>query len=83
MDSIYVEELRTTMSRQEILNCLVLDILVGSIDVDWRDFFPYLNWIPNRSFENRIKQLDIRRTEVMKSLIKKTKMQSAFKEVVH
>ncbi|KAL1813108.1 hypothetical protein ACET3Z_023173 [Daucus carota] len=80
VDSIYVEELGTTMSRQEILNCLVLDILVGSIDVDWRDFFPYLNWIPNRSFENRIKQLDIRRTEVMKSLIKKTKMQSAFKE---
>ncbi|KAK1389377.1 Ent-kaurene oxidase, chloroplastic [Heracleum sosnowskyi] len=80
VDSVYVEELRATLSRQEMLECLVLDILVGAIDVDWRDFFPYLNWIPNRNFEKRIEQMDLRRMEVLKSLIQKTKIQSASKE---
>lgn len=81
MDSIYVADLGTTMSRHEIFKCLVHDQMEGAIDVDWRDFFPYLNWIPNKSFEKKIKQMDIRRTAVMKSLVQKIREKSASKEV--
>ncbi|KAL1813107.1 hypothetical protein ACET3Z_023172 [Daucus carota] len=80
VDSIYVADLGTTMSRHEIFKCLVHDQMEGAIDVDWRDFFPYLNWIPNKSFEKKIKQMDIRRTAVMKSLVQKIREKSASKE---
>nr|KJB58382.1 hypothetical protein B456_009G207500 [Gossypium raimondii] len=30
---------------------LVIDMMAGIIEVDWRDFFPYLKWIPNKAFE--------------------------------
>ncbi|XP_074352554.1 ent-kaurene oxidase-like [Apium graveolens] len=80
VDSIYVDELGTTLSKQEMVKCLVLDMLIGAIDVDWRDFFPYLNWIPNRNFENKIEQMSMRRMEVVKSLVQRTRVQSASKE---
>ncbi|KAE9458540.1 hypothetical protein C3L33_09558, partial [Rhododendron williamsianum] len=48
---------------------LVKDPMEGAIDVDWRDFFPYLKWIPNRTFEMKIKKMDFRRQAVMKALI--------------
>nr|AUZ98413.1 ent-kaurene oxidase [Trachyspermum ammi] len=80
VESIYVDELGTTMSRQEIFDCLVHDPMVGAIDVDWRDFFPYLKWIPNRSFENKIERMDIRRMAVMKSLVQRARKQSASTE---
>lgn len=69
VQSIYVDELGITMSRHEIFECLVHDPMMGAIEVDWRDFFPYLKWVPNKSFENKIEQMDIRRQAVMKSLI--------------
>ncbi|KAK1373217.1 hypothetical protein POM88_029410 [Heracleum sosnowskyi] len=50
-DSVYVDELGKTMSKHEIVKCLVLDKLVGAIGVDWRDIFPYLYWIPNRNLK--------------------------------
>ncbi|XP_074365758.1 ent-kaurene oxidase-like isoform X2 [Apium graveolens] len=80
LESIYVDELGMTMSRHDIFNCLVHDPMVGAIDVDWRDFFPYLKWIPNRSFENKIEQMDIRRMAVMKSLVQRAREQSASRE---
>ncbi|KAK3025215.1 hypothetical protein RJ639_044563 [Escallonia herrerae] len=29
----------------------------GAIELDWRDFFPYLKWIPNRGFEKGLEQI--------------------------
>ncbi|KAE8674738.1 Ent-kaurene oxidase [Hibiscus syriacus] len=49
---------------------LVLDMMEGAIDVDWRDFFPYLKWIPNKSFEINIQQKHFRRMALMNALIK-------------
>lgn len=73
VESIYVEELGTTFSKQGLLKVLVHDEMEGAIEVDWRDFFPYLKWIPNKSFENKIQQIDLRRAAVMKALIKEQK----------
>ncbi|PQQ12026.1 ent-kaurene oxidase chloroplastic-like [Prunus yedoensis var. nudiflora] len=41
-DSVYVEELGTTLSRDEIFKILVAVVLEGVLEVDWRDLFPYL-----------------------------------------
>uniref|UniRef100_A0A5B6ZUZ9 ent-kaurene monooxygenase n=1 Tax=Davidia involucrata TaxID=16924 RepID=A0A5B6ZUZ9_DAVIN len=70
VESIYVEELRATLSREEMFKVLVTDQMEGAIDVDWRDFFPYLKWIPNKSFELKMQQKDFRRQVVMKALIR-------------
>ncbi|KAI3839640.1 hypothetical protein MKW92_008571 [Papaver armeniacum] len=40
-----------------------------SAEVDWRDFFPYMKWVPNKSFEMEIGRMEARRLEVMKTLI--------------
>ncbi|KAG5613188.1 hypothetical protein H5410_024469 [Solanum commersonii] len=69
IEAIYVEGLDATLPREELLNILVLDIMEGAIDVDWRDFFPYLKWVPNKSFEHRIQRKHLRREAVMKALI--------------
>ena len=81
-DSIYVEELGTTLSRDEIFKVLVLDIMEGAIDVDWRDFFPYLSWVPNKTFENKIQTLCCRRKAVMNALIEEQKQRIASGEVL-
>ncbi|GAA0154336.1 oxidase [Lithospermum erythrorhizon] len=73
VSSLYVDDFGSTLSRDEIFKILVLDPMEGAIEVDWRDFFPYLQWIPNKSFENKIQQMDIRREAVMKALIKEQK----------
>ncbi|XP_026445293.1 ent-kaurene oxidase, chloroplastic-like [Papaver somniferum] len=67
--SKYVEGLGETLSRNEIFKALVLDPLSGGAEVDWRDFFPYLRWVPNKSFEMHIGRMETRRIEVMKTLI--------------
>ncbi|KAK4390614.1 Ent-kaurene oxidase, chloroplastic [Sesamum angolense] len=67
--SIYVEEFGTTLSKQDIFKILVIDPMEGAIEVDWRDFFPYLKWIPNKSFENKIRQMHFHRQALMKALI--------------
>ncbi|XP_010530377.1 PREDICTED: ent-kaurene oxidase, chloroplastic-like [Tarenaya hassleriana] len=69
VESVYVEELGKTFTKQEIFKILVHDMMEGAIDVDWRDFFPYLRWIPNKKFETRIQQKHFRRLAVMKALI--------------
>ncbi|KAM0972992.1 hypothetical protein ACFX13_016641 [Malus domestica] len=76
-DGIYVEELGTTLSRDEIFKVLVLDIMEGAIEVDWRDFFPYLRWVPNKTIENKIQRLYHRRKAVMNALIKEQKKRIA------
>lgn len=73
LQSLYVEELGTTLSRKEIFQILVLDMMQGAIEVDWRDFFPYLKWVPGNQVEANMKKLDFRRKAVMKSLIREHK----------
>lgn len=77
VESIYVEELGTASSRQEIFKILVVDPMEGAIEVDWRDFFPYLKWIPNKNFEKKIQQMHFHRQAVMKALIEQQKKRIA------
>ncbi|PIN19107.1 Cytochrome P450 CYP2 subfamily [Handroanthus impetiginosus] len=73
VQSVYVEELGTTLSKEEMFEILVVNPMKGAIEVDWRDFFPYLRWIPNKSFENNIQQMHHHRQAVMTALIKEQK----------
>lgn len=82
VESIYVEDLGTILSREEIFKILVLDPMEGAIDVDWRDFFPFLRWIPNKGFEDKIHQMHFRRVAVMKALIEKQKKRIASGKVL-
>ncbi|WCJ35348.1 GA requiring 3 [Euphorbia peplus] len=77
VQSVFVEELGTTLSRDEIFKVLVLDPMDGAIDVDWREFFPYLRWVPNKSWETKIEQMHFRRQAVMNALIKEQKKRIA------
>ncbi|CAH1454374.1 unnamed protein product [Lactuca virosa] len=77
VESIYVKDLETTMKREEIFEVLVVDPMMGAIEVDWRDFFPYLKWVPNKSFENIIHRMYTRREAVMKALIQEHKKRIA------
>ncbi|GAB4825761.1 hypothetical protein Ancab_008636 [Ancistrocladus abbreviatus] len=43
--SIYVEELGTTLSLENILHILVLNVMEVATEVDWRDFFTYLRFL--------------------------------------
>ncbi|KAK9165307.1 hypothetical protein Scep_000498 [Stephania cephalantha] len=70
---IYVEELGANFSRSEVFEVLVLDPMKGAIEVDWRDFFPYLKWIPNKGIEMKINSMNFRRKAVMRALINERK----------
>ncbi|KAJ9567542.1 hypothetical protein OSB04_003508 [Centaurea solstitialis] len=67
--SLYVGDLGITMEREEVFRVLVTDPIMGAIEVDWRDFFPYLKWIPNTGFEKNIERIVNRKDAVMKALI--------------
>lgn len=82
MESLYVKDLGITMKRDDIFQVLVVDPMMGAIEVDWRDFFPYLKWVPNKKFENTIQQMYIRRKAVMKALIQEHKQRIASGEVI-
>ncbi|RWV88768.1 hypothetical protein BHE74_00051448 [Ensete ventricosum] len=73
VESIFVEELGKEMTKKEIFNILVVDPMMGAIKVDWRDFFPYLSWIPNRSFETKIQGMVTRKMAVTRALIMEQK----------
>ncbi|KAL9260071.1 Ent-kaurene oxidase, chloroplastic-like protein [Drosera capensis] len=75
LDSVYVKELGVTLTKEEMLQVLVLDMMEGAIEVDWRDFFPYLRWVPNE-VESNTKKLDYRRQVVIKALIEEHKKQT-------
>ncbi|GFP92993.1 ent-kaurene oxidase chloroplastic, partial [Phtheirospermum japonicum] len=83
VDSVYVEELGTTLSKEEIFEILVVDPMKGAIEVDWRDFFPYLKWIPNKTFERNIHQMHSRRQAVMTVLINEQKIRISRGEEVN
>lgn len=73
VESICVKELGATLSKDEIFRVLELDIMEGAIEVDWRDFFPYLRWVPNKSVEMKIQRLYSRRQSLMNALIGEAK----------
>lgn len=77
VESIYVEELASTLSREDLYNILVVEFMEGAIEVDWRDFFPYLKWIPNKSLEMKIQKVDLGRKYIMKALINEQKKRLA------
>lgn len=81
VESIYVEELGQEMSKKEIFDVLVIDPMVGAIEVDWRDFFPYLRWVPNRSMEIKIQRMVTRKRAVTRALIDEQKKRIARGEV--
>ncbi|XP_020528792.1 ent-kaurene oxidase 2 isoform X2 [Amborella trichopoda] len=78
--SVYVEELGRTVSKWEIYDILVIEPMMGALEVDWRDFFPYLRWIPNRTVEERIQRMDFHKTAVMTALIQEQKKRFAMDE---
>lgn len=82
IESLYVEELGRTLSKEELLKVLVHDLMQGAIEVDWRDFFPYLKWVPNKTMENNIQRMCFRRKAVMNALIKEQKRRIDSGEVV-
>jgi ent-kaurene oxidase len=79
--SVYVKEFGREVSKEEIYQTIVVDMMMCAIDVDWRDFFPYLRWIPNTSFETRVLRTESRRTAVMRALIHQQKKRIACGEV--
>ncbi|KAK3025210.1 hypothetical protein RJ639_044558, partial [Escallonia herrerae] len=83
VENLYVDELGTTLSRAENFKVLVHDPLHGAIEVDWRDFFPYLKWIPNREFEKRLEQMHTRMMAVMNALIREQKKRIASGEEIN
>lgn len=82
MESICVQELGATLSKEEIHKILVTDMPQGAIEVDWRDFFPYLKWIPNRCIEMKIQGISSRRLAVTNALVNEEKKRIASGEVV-
>jgi ent-kaurene oxidase len=81
VSSVYVEEFGREISKDEIYQITVVDVMMCSIEVDWRDFFPYLGWIPNRSFETRVHSTEYRRTAVMRALVHQQQTRIARGEV--
>ncbi|PKA57273.1 Ent-kaurene oxidase, chloroplastic [Apostasia shenzhenica] len=73
VESVYVEELGVTFTKKEIFQILVVDPMMGAIEVDWRDFFPYLRWVPNKRMEMKIQQMAMRKRAVTKALIEEQK----------
>ncbi|KAK9756382.1 hypothetical protein RND81_01G093100 [Saponaria officinalis] len=73
IQTLYVRKLGGTLSRKEVFDILVLDMMEGAIEVDWRDFFPYLKWVPNSKVVTNIKKLDDCRQAVMKAIMKEHK----------
>ncbi|KAI3839639.1 hypothetical protein MKW92_008570 [Papaver armeniacum] len=65
----YIEGLGETLSRDEIHKVLVFDPLSGAVEMDWKDFFPCMRWIPNKSFKMHVERMEKRKVEVMKTLI--------------
>ncbi|XP_062098891.1 ent-kaurene oxidase, chloroplastic-like [Humulus lupulus] len=77
IEQLYVEELSVHLSREEIFKVLVIDQMEGAIEVDWRDFFPYLKWVPNKNVENKIQRMIFRRKAVMNALVQDQKKRIA------
>ncbi|TKW22741.1 hypothetical protein SEVIR_4G247700v4 [Setaria viridis] len=77
VSSIYVEEFGKIISKEEIYQIAVVDPLMCALEVDWREFFPYLGWIPNQSFDTTVSTTEARRTAVVRALINQQKKRIA------
>jgi len=77
VSSVYVKEFGREISKDEIYQITVVDMMMCAIDVDWRDFFPYLSWVPNKGFERRVVTTESRRTAVMQALVHQQKKRIA------
>ncbi|KAF3333427.1 ent-kaurene oxidase [Carex littledalei] len=73
IESIYVPELGKELTKKDLYNVLVVDPMTGAIEVDWRDFFPYLRWVPNSKWEEKIQRMASNKYVVMKALINEHK----------
>ncbi|KAM0879730.1 hypothetical protein ACQ4PT_034031 [Festuca glaucescens] len=80
VSSVYVEEFGREVSKEEIYQITVVDMMMCAIEVDWRDFFPYLSWVPNKSFEARVLTTESRRTAVARALVNQQKKRIAHGE---
>jgi ent-kaurene oxidase len=58
------------VTTEEIFDACVSDPMKAFVQIDWRDFFPALKWVPNTTLENKIKAVERKRTLIMKGLIK-------------
>jgi ent-kaurene oxidase len=75
VSSVYVKEFGRQISKD------VEDMMMCVVEVDWRGFFPYLSWVPNKSFDTRVAITESRRTAVMGALINQRKERIACGEV--
>lgn len=75
VDSVYVEELGGKLSKKEIFEILLTAPVNGSLEFDWRDFFPYLKWVPNWSLQ--APDIAMRKDAVSKALIRDQKKRIA------
>lgn len=78
---IDVEELGR-LSRPEIHKILLTDPVEIALQyINLGDYFPYLKWIPQWSFERKVEKMVFRRVAVMKALIKEQTKRIASGEV--
>eukprot|EP01018_Ginkgo_biloba_P036865 Gb_09826 [translate_table: standard] len=73
VESIYVEEMGRKLSKWEVYDIFMFDFLKWGIEVDWRDFFPYLKWVPFKRFEDNLSHVDRRRDAAVKALVQEQK----------
>ncbi|EFJ12811.1 hypothetical protein SELMODRAFT_424982 [Selaginella moellendorffii] len=69
IERVSVPKLGMEVTRWEIYRTLVQDLMKASVQIDWRDFFPSLKWIPNRKFEDGIYRVERKRSAVTKALM--------------
>ncbi|XP_051212778.1 ent-kaurene oxidase 2 [Lolium perenne] len=69
VSSVYVKEFGREISKEEMHRTMVFDMMSCVIVADWRDHFPYLGWLPNKSFDTRLVTAESRRTAVIRALI--------------
>ncbi|XP_024527089.1 ent-kaurene oxidase 2 [Selaginella moellendorffii] len=69
IESVRVPELGAEVTRWEIYRILVQDVMKAAVQIDWRDFFPTLKWIPNWKFEDGIYKVERKRSAVTKALM--------------
>nr|BAQ20601.1 ent-kaurene oxidase 1 [Lygodium japonicum] len=74
---VYVKEFGRNVGRWEMFEIFVGDPLKAVIEVDWRDFFPALQWIPNKAVEDKITSVAVRRKAVIRALIEEQRQMLA------
>lgn len=58
------------LTKWEMFDALVNVVFKIIIELNWRDFFPTFKWVPNKSLEDKIKDIEKRQTLIIKSFIK-------------